>query len=323
MKNLLASICLLAHAALACAATTLPVQLLNPTGSTAGQTVISNGPSSAPAWGAVTLNGLTGTLAVANGGTGATTQAAALSNLLGASTVPIANGGTAATSASAARTNLGLGTSAVVNTGTSGATIPLLNAANTWAAAQTFSVRPTFNGATPYDSSNLTIANYAPLASPTFTGTVTTAALTTTGLITPSSTVGIKGTATNDNAQAGSIGEYVESSTSSFAISTGTTVNITSITLTAGDWDVFAWAGLTGGTSTTSFQMGFSTTSASYDATPGRYARTNTTFTSGGMTLDTMGRLQLTSTTTVYLIASGAWSGTNTAAGIIRARRVR
>jgi hypothetical protein len=38
-----------------------------------------------------------------------------------------------------ARTSLGLGTSATVNTGTSGATIPLLNGVNTWASAQTYS----------------------------------------------------------------------------------------------------------------------------------------------------------------------------------------
>jgi hypothetical protein len=37
----------------------------------------------------------------------------------------------------AGRTTLGLGTSATVNTGTSGATIPLLNGANTWSGAQT------------------------------------------------------------------------------------------------------------------------------------------------------------------------------------------
>lgn len=40
--------------------------------------------------------------------------------------------------AAAQRTTLGLGTAAVVNTGTSGATIPLLNAANTWSGNQTF-----------------------------------------------------------------------------------------------------------------------------------------------------------------------------------------
>lgn len=39
-------------------------------------------------------------------------------------------------SISATRTNLGLGTAATVNTGTSGAVIPLLNAANTWGGAQ-------------------------------------------------------------------------------------------------------------------------------------------------------------------------------------------
>jgi hypothetical protein len=41
--------------------------------------------------------------------------------------------------AAAGRSTLGLGTSATVNTGTSGATIPLLNGANTWSAEQTFS----------------------------------------------------------------------------------------------------------------------------------------------------------------------------------------
>lgn len=40
------------------------------------------------------------------------------------------------TDASGTRTALGLGTAAIVNTGTSGATIPLLNAANTWSAQQ-------------------------------------------------------------------------------------------------------------------------------------------------------------------------------------------
>jgi hypothetical protein len=41
--------------------------------------------------------------------------------------------------AATARTNLGLGTAATVNTGTSGATVPLLNAANTFSADQTIS----------------------------------------------------------------------------------------------------------------------------------------------------------------------------------------
>lgn len=40
--------------------------------------------------------------------------------------------------AAAARNTLGLGTAATAATGTSGATVPLLNGANTWSAAQTF-----------------------------------------------------------------------------------------------------------------------------------------------------------------------------------------
>jgi len=115
--------------------------------------------------------------AVANA---ATTVPSSLINW--ASPLAITNGGTGAATASAARTALGLGTSATVNTGTSGATIPLLNGTNTWASAQTFSVRPTFNGATPYDTGNLTIANYAPLASPTFTGTVIAPTIKTTAM---------------------------------------------------------------------------------------------------------------------------------------------
>jgi hypothetical protein len=48
--------------------------------------------------------------------------------------------------ASAQRTTLGLGTAATVNTGTSGATIPLLNGVNTFGAAQTFGADIVWSG---------------------------------------------------------------------------------------------------------------------------------------------------------------------------------
>ncbi|MFS7195487.1 tail fiber domain-containing protein [Rahnella inusitata] len=52
--------------------------------------------------------------------------------------LPLANGGTGGSTAALARTSLGLGTAAIVNIGTNGATIPLLSTANTWSGVQTF-----------------------------------------------------------------------------------------------------------------------------------------------------------------------------------------
>jgi hypothetical protein len=65
------------------------------------------------------------------------------------SCVPSANGLSLISAANYAAmlTALGIGTAGVLNTGTSGATVPLLNGANTWAAAQTLTVAPVFTDA--------------------------------------------------------------------------------------------------------------------------------------------------------------------------------
>lgn len=46
------------YSAFALSATTVPVQLLNPTGSSSGQPIVSTGASSAPAWGGIGVNGI-------------------------------------------------------------------------------------------------------------------------------------------------------------------------------------------------------------------------------------------------------------------------
>lgn len=56
----------------------------------------------------------------------------------GGLSVAVADGGTGGTDAATGRTGLGLGTAAIRNTGTSGTAVPLLNAAATWSATQTY-----------------------------------------------------------------------------------------------------------------------------------------------------------------------------------------
>lgn len=72
--------------------------------------------------------------------------------------------------ASNARTTLGLGTSAVVDTGTSGTKVALTDGANTWSGAQTFSALGTFNAginiATPMTSPGGTEAGYMGVGTP-------------------------------------------------------------------------------------------------------------------------------------------------------------
>lgn len=58
MKRLITALATAFYAALASATTFLPVQLLNPSGSTSGQTIVSTGASSAPTWSSIGVNGI-------------------------------------------------------------------------------------------------------------------------------------------------------------------------------------------------------------------------------------------------------------------------
>ncbi len=119
MKSILKKLAggaLIALLSLSALATTLsPVSLLNPSGSTSGQAILSTGATTAPAWGSVSITALSGTLPIANGGTNATTASAALTSLGAApSASPTLTGTPVAPTAAAATNTTQLATTAFV-----------------------------------------------------------------------------------------------------------------------------------------------------------------------------------------------------------------
>ena len=169
-------------------------------------------------------------------------------------------------------------------------------------------------------------------ASPSNIGTVAPAVgdfttLAASSTITPSQTAGIVGTTTNNNANAGSIGEYATNTTSSTSLSTTIPGNCTSITLTAGDWDVQGVVNFVpvASTTTSTLQVSISTVSAT-NGSFGSLASSNYAGAAGvGEQIATPSvRILLASSVPVYLVGTAAFAvSTLTCNGFIRARRVR
>lgn len=145
----------------------------------------------------------------------------------------------------------------------------------------------------------------------------------------------VLGTTTNDSAAAGYVGEYIESiliTGSATSLTTATAKTVTSISLTAGDWDVSGevYFNSAGTTSITILASSISETTNTDDSTAGRFIQflTNTAIVAGAATHGHaplgLVRKSLSATTTIYLIARANFTvSTLTAWGIIRARRVR
>lgn len=142
----------------------------------------------------------------------------------------------------------------------------------------------------------------------------------------------ITGITDGSNAGAGIIGEIITSSISqgsAVSLTTTAIANITSITLTAGDWDVHANAMFGGGAITGVQFQGFIGTVTGNDAT-GRDLAKNTCYampplagSDSGCTLPVY-RVNISTTTTYYLKANATFTiGSAIAYGTIEARRIR
>lgn len=143
--------------------------------------------------------------------------------------------------------------------------------------------------------------------------------------------IDIKGTNTNDSAAAGDVGEIVSSTVASgsgVSLTSNVAKDVTTISLTAGDWDVFGFIGIlpAAATSITSFGGSSSQTTNTLDSVNfiiNRYAA----FVPGNSELRsafTTTRISVSGTTTVYLVALASFTvSTCVGFGSIYARRRR
>lgn len=142
-------------------------------------------------------------------------------------------------------------------------------------------------------------------------------------------TPNIVGTAAVGNATTGSVGEYVESVIalgSAVALTSTVAANITSISLTAGDWDISGAAAFNPGGTVTAILYSISTSSAATSATYFVAERFGSAITPGGQIGGAaVGRFRLnvSTTTTVYLVANCTFATSLGGYGYINARRVR
>jgi hypothetical protein len=144
----------------------------------------------------------------------------------------------------------------------------------------------------------------------------------------------VRGVANNSSASAGDVGEVISSTVavgSAVSLTTDTPANVTSISLTAGDWDVSGTVYYAQGSATEAlyYTAGISATTATLPGYAGTQASIpgNGAATGGAYTPSvpiSPARVSLSSTTTYYLVAqSGFLADTSAAYGHLRARRMR
>lgn len=151
----------------------------------------------------------------------------------------------------------------------------------------------------------------------------------TNGITSP----GIVGVTDGSNALAGTVGEYVSSAVSvtTTGATSGTYQNVTSISLTAGDWDVWGSIQINGASTTIFSTLNgcISTTSATFSGTTGYNTSIILSITQNNLAFAPCvpvapQRLSLSTTTIVYLVMYPLFSvSTAGLGGFIAARRRR
>ncbi|WP_258167476.1 hypothetical protein [Burkholderia multivorans] len=142
--------------------------------------------------------------------------------------------------------------------------------------------------------------------------------------------VAIKGQQAGSNAAAGYVGESPSfTNLGPITLASGTPVNVASMSLSAGDWDVTCTGQAVANSSTTatSYGIGVSTTSATYGAF-GSYTSLSGNFPAGSATQtlsSPVTKINLSSPTTVYCVMSSTFATSSMSAqqGYMRARRVQ
>jgi hypothetical protein len=244
-------------------------------------------------------------------------------------------------------------------TGTSGGVVGFLNGNNTVSGNNTYTGTSTFTNTVTLPANSVTRANLTQGAAKSVIGvtgnatanvadivpTNTRQVLTVSGPGTGTSLIfaqpqgdQLLGTTTNDNAATGNVGEVITATTGTFsvpvALTTATAIALGSISLTAGDWDVWYQVGFTGGSTTTvtSLAAQTSTTSASVGQSdvsfinivnPTALVLFNSSFNSVAY-CGPIKRYSLASTTSVFLNVYATFA-TSTCSGFgnLFARRVR
>jgi hypothetical protein len=282
--------------------------------------------------------GWTGILSVARGGTGLAsitshdlligngTSAATLLAPSATSGVPLISQGASADPAYGTAVVAGGGTGVTSNTayavlcGGTTSTNPVQSIAGVGASGQVLTsngagVLPTFQNATGTGTVNSgtagQLAYYA----------------TSSASVSGGQLGNVLGTATNDSASTGYCGEFVSSvigSGSAVGLTNASNANITSVSLTAGDWDVWGNVAFVNATGLISYAEGWisSTSATGVDASlfvqdVAWGASSNNGFSVPGR------RFSLPGTTTVYLSTNCGFTGNLSACGGIYARRPR